>query len=85
MPCCRRVFNPMLYLTINSGKVDIKIHSPSIFYTRLPYQMIMKAYVLNYKIKKKRAARCNYQQCGILTSVVLDEPLQPPVKLRNSK
>ena len=28
---------------------------------------------------------CDYQQCGILTSVDSDEPLQPPFKLRNSK
>ena len=26
-----------------------------------------------------------FQQCGILTSVDPDEPVQPPVKLRNSK
>ena len=28
---------------------------------------------------------CNFQQCGILTSVDSDEPVQPPFKLRNSK
>ena len=28
---------------------------------------------------------CDFQQCGILTSVDSDEPLQPPSKLRNSK
>ena len=28
---------------------------------------------------------CGFQQCGILTSVDSDKPLQPPVKLRNSK
>ena len=28
---------------------------------------------------------CDFQQCGILTSVDSDEPLQPPFKLRNSK
>ena len=27
----------------------------------------------------------DFQQCGILTSVDSDEPLLPPVKLRNSK
>ena len=26
-----------------------------------------------------------FQQCGILTSVDSDEPVQPPFKLRNSK
>ena len=35
--------------------------------------------------KFKWAATCNFQQCGILTSVDSDEPVQPPVKLRNSK
>ena len=28
---------------------------------------------------------CDFQQCGILTSVDSDEPEQPPVKLRTSK
>ena len=28
---------------------------------------------------------CDFQQCGILTSVDLDEHAQPPFKLRNSK
>ena len=28
---------------------------------------------------------CDLQQCGILTSVDLDEHVQPPVKLRNYK
>ena len=31
------------------------------------------------------AVTCDFQQCGILTSVDSDEPLQPPFKLRNSK
>ena len=31
------------------------------------------------------AATCYFQQCGILTSVDSDEPVQPPFKLRNSK
>ena len=31
------------------------------------------------------AATCDFQQCDILTSVDLDEPVQPPFKLRNSK
>ena len=28
---------------------------------------------------------CDFQQCGNLTSVDSDEPVQPPFKLRNSK
>ena len=31
------------------------------------------------------ALACDFQQCGILTIVDSDEPLQPPFKLRNSK
>ena len=31
------------------------------------------------------AATCNFQQCGILTWIDSGEPVQPPVKLRNSK
>ena len=31
------------------------------------------------------AATCDFQQFGILTSVDSDEPVQPPIKLRNSK
>ena len=31
------------------------------------------------------AATCDFQQCGILTSVDSDEPVQPPFKLRNPK
>ena len=31
------------------------------------------------------AMACVFQQCGILTSVDSDKPVQPPFKLRNSK
>ena len=31
------------------------------------------------------AATCDFQQCGILTSVDSDEPVQPSFKLKNSK
>ena len=31
------------------------------------------------------AATCDFQQCGVLTSVDSDEPVQPPFKLRKSK
>ena len=30
-------------------------------------------------------ASCDFQQCGIFTSVDSDELVQPPIKLRNSK
>ena len=32
-----------------------------------------------------RAVTGDFQQCGILTSVDSDEPVQPPFKLRNTK
>ena len=32
-----------------------------------------------------RAATCDFQECGIFTSVDSDEAWQPPFKLRNSK
>ena len=31
------------------------------------------------------AVTCDFQQCGILTSIDSDEPVQPPLKPRNSK
>ena len=31
------------------------------------------------------AKTCDFQQCGILTSVDSDEPVQPPFRLRNLK
>ena len=35
--------------------------------------------------ERKWAATCDFQQCGVLTSVDSDEPVQLPVKLRISK
>ena len=37
------------------------------------------------KCKDMGAATCGFQQCGILTSVDSDEPVQLPFKLRNYK
>ena len=36
-------------------------------------------------IINKRAATCDFHQCGILTGEDSDEHLQPPFKLRDSK
>ena len=30
-----------------------------------------------------QAMTCGFRKCGILTSVESDEPVQPPLKLRN--
>ena len=38
-----------------------------------------------YPTRHNWAVACYFQQCGILTSVDSDEPVQPPFKLRNSK
>ena len=40
---------------------------------------------LNYCLYSINRLDCDLQQCGILTSVDSDEPVQPPFKLRNSK
>ena len=37
------------------------------------------------KQKNIGAATCDFQQCGIFTSVDSDEPVKAPVKLTNSK
>ena len=37
------------------------------------------------RIRTIWAVTCDFQQCGILTSVDFDKHLQPPFKLRNSK
>ena len=38
-----------------------------------------------FVLNEKWGMACDFEQCGILTSVDLDEPVQPPLKLRNSK
>ena len=36
-------------------------------------------------LKINQSRTCDFQQCGILTSVDSDEPVQPPFEPRNSK
>ena len=36
-------------------------------------------------VKLKRAVTCDFLQCATLTRVDSDEPVHPPIKLRNSK
>ena len=43
------------------------------------------AYLFYLSEFDKGAMTCDFQKCGILTSVDSDEPVQPPFKLRNSK
>ena len=40
---------------------------------------------VQYASNIKGAMKCDFQQCGILTSVDSDKHAQPPFKLRNSK
>ena len=39
----------------------------------------------HHRVKYKWAVTCDFQHCGILTSVDSHQPVQPPIKLRNSK
>ena len=39
----------------------------------------------NYDLDPLDTSTYDFQQCVILTSVISDEPVQPPFKLRNSK
>ena len=39
----------------------------------------------SFELNMKWAVTCDFQKCGILTSVDSDEPVQPAFKLRNSK
>ena len=56
------------------------------WYTRLTKVMIeRKANIRNQWNNSIWAATRDFQKCGILTSVDSDEPVQPSVKLRNSK
>ena len=53
-----------------------------------PCHKLFVGYAYNVSVCKDGyiwASACDFQQCGILTWVDSDEPLQPPFKLRNSK
>ena len=39
----------------------------------------------HYVIDNIRAATCDFQQCGILTSVDSEKPVQPPFKFKQLK
>ena len=41
--------------------------------------------IIKHQLKQEIAVTRDFQQCGILTCVDSDEPVQPPFKLRNSK
>ena len=69
---------------------------PTFKYSNIVFTMLinvkMPTLVGEKKRKKKEwvknkisAETCDFQQCGILKSVDSDEPVQPPIVLRNSK
>ena len=48
--------------------------------------IVMTCWARNYISRNNIwAVTCDFQQCGILTSMDSDDPVQPPFKLRNSK
>ena len=52
---------------------------------KMTWCLVIMMLLLCMRYKTFRAATCDFQQCGILTSVGSDEPVQPPFELRNSK
>ena len=68
--------HPFLYATCQILSLYLKGSEQSFVNKRMDSRLITLSH---------RAAKCDFQQCGILTSVELDEPLQPSFKLRNSK
>ena len=64
----------MLTHNTNLGKVHIDYLSQN-------FNVILSEVETNVK----GAVTCDFQQCGILTSVDSDEPVQPPFNFRNSK
>ena len=50
-----------------------------------PFSLIRETLFKKLYFALNWAVACDFQQCGILTSVDSDEPMQPPFKLRNSK
>ena len=65
------------------------LEGPLFFYScqKVKYSTFLEYSHAAYQVKwnHKCAMTCNFQQCGILTSVDSYEPVQPPFKLRNFK
>ena len=65
-----------------SGKINRTLDSCTCMFKRMTlcfYDMYQN--LLNYEFRNC-AVTCDFQQCGILTSVDSDEHVQPPFKLR---
>ena len=67
--------NKILQVTSDYSNNECMLHSDSLYIVPLPYTY--------NTVYGKWAATCDFQQCGIWTSV--DESVQPTLKLRNSK
>ena len=63
---------------------DISVHTIGKYTTVGSLKMKTLPWSLRFKSSRVNNT-CGFQQCGILTSVDSDEPVLPPVKLRNSK
>ena len=72
----------MLYAHTNHNIVDTVIEVASSNPVTVPCYFIFNSIFLSIIYL---AVACDFQQCGILTCVNSDEPVQPPFKLRQSK
>ena len=52
---------------------------------KVMFSVLKKSRKLQLPVDNQLQISREFQQCGILTSVDSDEPVQPPFKLRNSK
>ena len=70
-----RIISSSTDITSQFMRLYVK-HDSLLFDSTIPYWC---------RINTKWAATCDFQQCGILTSVDPDQPVQSPFKLRHSK
>ena len=78
----------MVSLIDKPSQQSLVSYPPSRYYTNTRmYSALWQVFSIltEYCCQSMWALTCDFQQCGILTSVDSDEPVQPPFKLRNSK
>ena len=66
-------------------KISSLLETLNVVITDLNRFVHFHPYGICVKFLNTLAVTCDFQQCGILTSVDSDKPVQPPVKLRHSK
>ena len=81
---------PILFAVVARGATVLaKYASCAGNFTEVTEQILSKIPAdnskLTYSHSRYNIKSCDFQQCGILTSVDSDKPVQPPFKLRNSK